>query len=91
MLIESRCQQTLRIPVSNGEEIVNSAQVKILGVYLNHNHNLAHQINHAYKNAMYWYHMIRPALINMPDDKKAYAIKTFVLPILTYCLPLYIG
>ena len=67
---------------NDGQEVTNSAQIKVLGIYLNGNGNLHNQIRSAASKRLY---KIQPALEYMNPKERRLAVSSLVTSITNYC------
>ena len=92
MLLKHNFSPQISLTASNGKIIVNSSQIKVLGVYLKTKNLMITNLRIAKGRAMSLLFKIMP-LVNALDlmQKKRILISLLVLSILKYCSVLYVG
>lgn len=91
LIMNSQYRRPISIMTSNNKIIFNAPQIRILGIFSNDSNNMSSQKSFISRNMMYKLSKFKPALEVTNKHQKQYIIKSYILPVLTYCLPLFIG
>ena len=84
-------RRSINITLGSGKTIFNTKQIKILGLFVNAKNDMSKQLSFIISNTMFRLRSYKEILAASNSDQKKYIVKSYIMPLMTYCLPMFIG